>query len=107
MDKAQLLDDLSKFAGSAAGTLNTLRRQISDEARARVDDLAARMDLVPREDFDRLETMVRELEARVKTLESHKNSNKKAEKAPSTSKAKAKPEAKAKPVKPAAKKADK
>lgn len=40
--------------------LSGLNKQIREEVRARLDDAALRMDLVPREEFERLEAMLRE-----------------------------------------------
>lgn len=58
-----IFDDLAKAAGGAMNVLSGLRQQIENEVKARVEDLAARMDLVPREDVDRLEEMIAKLQA--------------------------------------------
>lgn len=58
--KERLLDDIAKLAGSAVGSLGQIGGQIKGDLRARVDDMALRMDLVPREEFERLESMLRE-----------------------------------------------
>lgn len=97
------LDDIAKVAGGAVNVLSGLRQQIESEIKARVDEMAARMDLVPREDLDRVEAQLARLQkdhkdilARLEKLEGGKT--KKAAPAPAK-----KPAAKAarKPSKPA------
>lgn len=46
-----------------------LREQVLNDVRARFDEMAARMDLVPREDFDRLQAQVAELQKRLDALQ--------------------------------------
>lgn len=46
-----------------------LREQILNDMRTRFDDMAARMDLVPREDFDRLQAQVSELQKRLDAVQ--------------------------------------
>ena len=45
-----------------------LREQIENDVKVRVEEMASRMDLVPREDFDRLEAQVKALQKRVDEL---------------------------------------
>ena len=78
-NKADILDDIAKVAGGAAGTLNSVRQQIQNDVKARVEDVATRLDLVPREDLDRVEALLekaiadqKELTARVEVLEKKK-----------------------------------
>ncbi len=59
----KIFDDITQLAGGAAGLLNGVQQQIRDDIKARVDDMATRMDLVPRDDFERLEAMVEKLTA--------------------------------------------
>ena len=87
VQKEKILDDIAKMAGGTVSIFSGLSRQIKDEIRARVDDMAAKMDLVPREDFDVLQMRVDDLTARLEALETPK------------SKAKSKVKAKAKPKK--------
>ena len=79
----RLFEDLAKIAGSAAGSLSGLKGEIEARARQRLEDVATRLDLVTREDFDavlavaikareeqeRLEKRVAELEAQMLRLQ--------------------------------------
>ncbi len=67
--KEKIFDDIARAAGGAVSIVSGMTRQIKDEIRARVDDLATKMDLVPREDFDRLEAMLAETRRKVDELE--------------------------------------
>ena len=58
--KDRLLDDIAKMAGGAASALGNIQTQIKEDVKARVDEIAMRMDLVPREDFERVEAMLKE-----------------------------------------------
>ena len=82
--KEKVLDDIARMAGGAVTIMSGLTRQAGDEIRARVDELATRLDLVPREDFDRLEAMLAEarkeqtqLRKRIEALERKKSAAKK------------------------------
>ena len=55
---SQFLDDIARVAGGTVGVLNNLREQLQGDIRLRVDELATRMDLVPREDLERVELML-------------------------------------------------
>ena len=83
--KEKILDDMARMAGGAAGTIGNIRSQIKEEIRLRVDEMAMRMDLVPREDFERVEDMLKqarleqeELRARIEKLENTITPGKKA-----------------------------
>ncbi|MCF8496282.1 MAG: accessory factor UbiK family protein [Alphaproteobacteria bacterium] len=64
LNTGKILGDAARFAGGAAGALSGLRQTIRQEVRARIDELGTRLDFVPREDFENLQTMVRELRER-------------------------------------------
>ncbi len=68
----KLFDDLSRVAGGALNVFSGLREQLLNDIKARFDEMAARMDLVPREDFDRLEAQVKELQKQVAALSGKK-----------------------------------
>ena len=57
-DKSEIFDDITKLAGGAAGTLNSVRKQVKNDIKARVEEAAMRLDLVPREDLDRVEALL-------------------------------------------------
>ncbi len=73
---SQILDDLAQLAGGAAGIVSGVQQQIKDDIKARVEDMATNLDLVPREDFDRIEALLQkalsdqeELKKRLDALE--------------------------------------
>lgn len=65
-EPSKIVDDIAQLAGGAAGLLSGVQQQIRDDITARVEEMATRLDLVPREDFDRLEGMLK------KSLETQK-----------------------------------
>ena len=60
LEKEKVLDDIARIAGGTISALSGLSLQIKEEIRSRIDEMAHRMDLVPREDFERLQTMLTE-----------------------------------------------
>lgn len=62
----KIFDDLSRVAGGALNVFSAFREQILGDIKARVDEAASRMDLVPREDLERLELRVAALEKQLK-----------------------------------------
>ncbi len=52
---AKIIDDIVQMAGGAAGVLGSVQEQIRNDVKTRVEDIAAQMDLVPREDLERVE----------------------------------------------------
>lgn len=65
----KILDDMARMAGGALNVFSGLQQQIREDVRARFEDMANRLDLVPREDFDQLQAMVVKLRQRVDALE--------------------------------------
>ena len=65
----KIIDDLARMAGGAVNIFSGLQQQAREEIRSRVDEMLTRMDLVPREDFERLEAMVVQLRLRQEELE--------------------------------------
>ena len=77
----KLFDDLAQLAGGTVGLLASFQQQIRTEIRERIDARLAKLDAVPREDFERLESMLSEarakqaeLETRLSDLENSTNS---------------------------------
>jgi BMFP domain-containing protein YqiC len=76
---SHVMDDIAQLAGGAAGLLGNLQQQIRDDIKARVEEVATRMDLVPREEFERVEGLLAkaleeqaELKKRIEALEKKK-----------------------------------
>jgi BMFP domain-containing protein YqiC len=65
---ARIFDDLSRVAGGAMNVFSAFREQILNDIKARVEEVATRMDLVPREDFERLEAQVKQLQKKLDDL---------------------------------------
>ena len=91
----KMLDDLARVAGGAVNVFSGLQEQISSDIRSRVEEMATRLDLVPRDELDQAKGVIeklrqdlRALEARVNALD-HKGPVKKPA-APTAGKAKAK-----------------
>lgn len=80
----RFLDDIARVAGGAVNIVSGLQQQLREDMKSRVDDLANRADLVPREDLERAEAMIQKLRARVDDLEARldKIEGKKADPAP-------------------------
>lgn len=58
--KDKILDDVARLAGGTIGVASGISHNIRAEIKARVDEIVDRLDLVPRQDFDRLEAMLQE-----------------------------------------------
>ena len=54
----RLLDDLAGMASGAMGVVSSLRQQMKDEARGRMDKMANQFDLVTRAEFDKAMGMI-------------------------------------------------
>lgn len=67
-EKAEIFEDITKLAGSAAGTLGSIKSQIKNEVKARVEEIALKMDLVPREDLDRVEALLKRTNENINDL---------------------------------------
>ncbi|MCC7275829.1 MAG: accessory factor UbiK family protein [Alphaproteobacteria bacterium] len=53
----RILDDLARLAGGAVDTLAAVRHEIEARARAQLEAVLARMDMVTREEFEAARTM--------------------------------------------------
>jgi BMFP domain-containing protein YqiC len=91
----KMLDDLARVAGGAVNIFSGMQDQLRSDLRARMDDMANRLDLVPRDELDRAVGMIDKLRKQVQTLESRIEALEKGKKPAAALKAK----------KPAAKKA--
>ena len=77
--REKILDDVARLAGGTVGIASGISQNIRTEIKSRVDEIVDRLDLVPRQDLDRLETMLQEtrkqnedLKLRIETLEKKK-----------------------------------
>ena len=75
----EFLGDIAQLAGGAAGLLGGASQQIRDDMKARIEEIADRMDLVPREDLERVEALLqksldeqKDILTRLEKLESKK-----------------------------------
>lgn len=101
--KSRLIDDAARLAGGTISVLSNVRAQARQEVRAYIDDLATRLNYVPREDFERLEAQVKQqrldqiaLEKRLAALEPKKAAKTKAAKPKTKPKSRTKPKTKPK-----------
>lgn len=62
-------DDIASLAGGAVNILASLRQQLRNEIKSRIDETIDRLDLVPREDYDALQARVDALSARLDNME--------------------------------------
>ncbi len=76
LDNLKLIDDLAKMATGALGSFSEVRHQVKTMVRQRVDQIIAEMDMVTREEFERVEALAarardrqEELEQRIAELE--------------------------------------
>lgn len=91
----KIFEDMSRIAGGAASLLSGMRQHLQEDIRQRVEEIAARMDLVSREELDQLKETVTKLrkdqtalEKRLAALEPKKPTAKKTTtKKPTTKKA--------------------
>lgn len=74
--REKIMDDVARIAGGAAGFVSGLKRSVRDDLKSRAEEMAERLDLVPRADFERLEAMLmkaraeqQDLQKRVEELE--------------------------------------
>ncbi|MCB9983220.1 MAG: accessory factor UbiK family protein [Rhodospirillales bacterium] len=67
--KDKVLDDVARVAGGTFSIFSGLRQSVHEDIKARADEMASRLNLVPREDFERLEALVQAQEQRIQALE--------------------------------------
>lgn len=68
-NNTKIFSELAELAGGAVGVISSLRQQLRDETRERMDAFANRMDLVTRDDITRLEGMIAKLRTRIEAVE--------------------------------------
>ena len=79
MQREKVLDNIAQFASGTISIASGIAGNIHAEIKTRVEEVVTRLDLVPREDFDRLEAMLQharleqeDLKARIEALEGKK-----------------------------------
>lgn len=65
----RMLDDAARMAGSAMGTLASLRREAEAQARQQVERLLSGLDLVTRDEFETVKQMAAKARAEQAALE--------------------------------------
>ena len=68
-NSSKVLDDVAQLAGGVVGIASGMKEQIENDIKARVEEMATRLDLVPREDLERVEAIVKAMEERITNLE--------------------------------------
>ncbi len=54
----KIMDDVARIAGGTASIVSGLSQSIRNEIKSRIEETIDRLDLVPRSDFERVETML-------------------------------------------------
>ena len=82
--REKILDNVASFAGNTAGIVSGLHRNIREDVKSRIDEVIDRLDLVPREDLTRTQSLldkalkdIEALKQRVDDLENTKKTKKK------------------------------
>jgi len=77
--REKILDDAAQLAGGAVGIISNLKHQVGEGVRTKVNSVAQDMDLVPREDYEALETLfhalkeeINDVKKRLEALENKK-----------------------------------
>lgn len=65
----KILDDIARIAGGAVNVASGMQQQFREEIRTRMEDMAAQMDLVPREDLEQAIAIIARLEERIDVME--------------------------------------
>jgi BMFP domain-containing protein YqiC len=69
----KFLDDIARVAGGALNVAGGIKQQIREDIQIRVEEIASKMDLVPREDLDHAMAMIADLQKRIEKLEKQQN----------------------------------
>lgn len=85
----KMLDDLARVAGGAVNIFSGMQDQFKNDLRARMEEMATRLDLVPRDELDRALGMIEKLRKQVQMMESRIDALEKGKKSAPAPKAKA------------------
>lgn len=67
--ESKILDDIASMAGGALSLAGSLRGQIREEIKSRIEAVFGKMDLVTRDEFDRVEAMLKKAREQQISLE--------------------------------------
>ncbi len=56
--REKIIDDVARAAGGAIGLITDVGREAKSVVRSKIDTIAQDIDLVPRDEFERLEALV-------------------------------------------------
>lgn len=70
---SNMIDDVARLAGGAVGIANDIRQSIMGDIKERVEQTAANLDLIPRDEFERLELLVKTQADQISALEKEIN----------------------------------
>lgn len=65
----KFFDDLARVAGGAVNVVSGLQEQIRNDIRARVEEMATRLDLVPREELDMAKATIEKMRKRMDDMD--------------------------------------
>jgi BMFP domain-containing protein YqiC len=68
-DNLKFLDDLARVATGAIGSFSEVRHQVRNLVKERVDTLMGQMDMVSRDEFERVEAVAEKARTRQEELE--------------------------------------
>lgn len=67
--QSRILDDIAGLAGGALSLAGSAKEQIREEIKTRIEFALSKMDLVTREEFDRVEAMLKKSREEQQALE--------------------------------------
>ncbi len=70
--KEKVLDDIARVAGGTVSVFGGLSRNVREEIKSHIDEMAQRLDLVPREDLTALELRIEALEKQLTAKKKNK-----------------------------------
>lgn len=69
LDRPKFLDDIAGVAGGAISAVAGLKEEVASLAKARVEEMVRRLDLVSREEFEAMAELARRARAQAEALE--------------------------------------
>lgn len=78
--REKIIDDLARLAGGTVSIVSNARNNAREDVKSRIDDLALRLELVPRSEFERLELVLQETRKQLEDLQKEVEALKKSKK---------------------------